>query len=142
MKTIFVKEDQLDRKWYIVDAEGKTLGRVASKVAYVLRGKHKPFYAPHQECGDYVIIINADKFTVTGGKELKKKYYYHSRHTGGIRSFTLSNMLLRRPAYPMEQAIKGMLPHNRLGRKLFTNVKVYAGKDHPHAAQQPVPLEI
>jgi len=142
MKTIFVKEDQFDRKWFVVDAEGKNLGHVAAKVAHVLRGKHKPLFAPHQECGDFVIVINADKFTVTGGKEQKKKYYYHSRHPGGLRTFTLSAMLERRPIYPLEHAIRGMLPKNRLGRKIFTNLKVYAGADHPHAAQQPVPLEI
>lgn len=142
MKTIFVKQDQLDRKWYVIDAEGKNLGRLAVKVASVLRGKHKPLYAPHQECGDFVIIINADKFTVTGGKEMKKKYYYHSRHPGGLRTFTLKAMLERRPIYPVETAIRGMLPKNRLGRKMFTNLKVYAGSEHPHAAQQPLPLEI
>lgn len=142
MKTIYVKEDQLDRKWYVIDAEGKNLGRLAARVASVLRGKHKPLYAPHQECGDFVIIINADKFTVTGGKEDKKKYYYHSRHPGGLRTFTLKAMLERRPIYPVETAIRGMLPKNRLGRKLFTNLKVYAGSEHPHTAQQPVPLEI
>ena len=142
MKTIFVKEDQLDRKWYVIDAEGKNLGHLAVKAASVLRGKHKPLYAPHQECGDFVIIINADKFTVTGGKEMKKKYYYHSRHPGGLRTFTLKAMLERRPIYPVETAIRGMLPKNRLGRKLFTNLKVYAGSEHPHAAQQPLPLEI
>lgn len=142
MKTIFVKQDQFDRKWFVIDAEGKNLGRLAVKAAYVLRGKHKPLYAPHQECGDFVIVINADKFSVTGGKEEKKKYYYHSRHPGGLRTFTLKAMLERRPIYPLEQAIRGMLPKNRLGRKLFTNLKVYAGAEHPHTAQQPTPLEI
>lgn len=142
MKTIFLKADQLDRKWYIVDAEGKTLGKVAAKVASVLRGKNKPGYAPHQECGDYVIIINAAKFAVTGNKMEDKMYYYHSRHPGGIRGFTLGKMLARRPEYPLEHAIKGMLPKTRLGRKLFTNLKVYEGAEHPHAAQKPLPLEV
>jgi large subunit ribosomal protein L13 len=142
MKTIFAKEDQLDRKWYIVDAENKTLGRVADKVATVLRGKHKTIYAPHQECGDYVIVINAEKIAVTGNKMLGKLYRYHSRYPGGLRTFTLQNMLTRRPEYPLEQAIRGMLPKTRLGRKLFTNVKVYSGSAHPHAAQKPLPLEV
>ncbi len=142
MKTIFLKNDQLDRKWYIIDAEGKNLGHIAVKVANILRGKHKPFYAPHQECGDYVIVINAEKFSVSGRKMDDKLYYYHSRYPGGLRSFTLKKMLDRRPAYPLEQAIKGMLPKTRLGRKLFTNMKVYAGTDHPHVAQQPIPLEL
>jgi len=142
MKTIFLKPDQIDRKWYIVDAEGKTLGKVATKVASVLRGKHKPYYAPHQECGDYVIIINAEKIITTGNKMDDKLYYFHSRHVGGLSTYPLKKMLERKPIYPLEHAIRGMLPKNRLGRKLFTNVKVYEGSEHPHAAQKPLPLEI
>lgn len=142
MDTIFVKPKDFDRTWYIVDAAGQNLGRVAAKVAYVLRGKNKPYYTPHQECGDYVIIINAEQVTVTNGKEDKKIYYRHSRHPGGLSQYTLKAMLQRKPGYPLETAVRGMLPKTRLGRKLFTNLKVYAGANHPHAAQQPVPLEI
>lgn len=142
MDTIFVNPKDFDRKWYLIDAEGQTLGRVATKVAYLLRGKNKAHYVPHQECGDYVVVINADKVTVTGGKMLKKKYHRHSGYPGGIKSFTLKDMLVRKPEFPLESAIRGMLPKNRLGRKLFKNVKVYAGAQHPHAAQQPVALEI
>ena len=137
MKTIFKKAADIERKWYLIDAEGQTLGRVAGKVAVLLRGKHKPEFAPHTEVGDYVVVINADKITVSGGKEKKKVYYRHSGFPGGIYSETLEKVLVRKPEFPLEHAIKGMLPKNRLGRKLFKNVKVYAGSRHPHAAQQP-----
>ncbi len=142
MDTIFVKPKDFVRTWYIVDAAGQNLGHVAAKVAYVLRGKNKPYYTPHQECGDYVIIINAEQITVTNGKEDKKIYYRHSRHPGGLSQYTFKAMIQRKPEYPLETAVRGMLPKTRLGRKLFTNLKVYAGANHPHAAQQPVPLEI
>jgi len=142
MDTIFVKPKDIERSWFIVDADGQTLGQVASKVAYVLRGKHKPLYAPHQECGDYVIVVNAAKVVVTGRKADNKLYYHHSRHPGGLRTFTFKAMLKRRPEYPLETAIRGMLPKTRLGRTLFTNLKVYAGAQHPHAAQQPRPLAV
>jgi large subunit ribosomal protein L13 len=142
MKTIFKKMADIERKWYIVDAEGQTLGRVAGKVAVMLRGKHKPEFAPHAEIGDYVVIINAEKIQVTGGKERKKVYYRHSGYPGGIYSDTLEKMLVRKPTFPLENAIRGMLPKNRLGRKLFKNVKVYAGSRHPHAAQKPEELKI
>ncbi|THB63026.1 MAG: 50S ribosomal protein L13 [Spirochaetaceae bacterium] len=137
MKTIFKKAADIERKWYLIDAEGQTLGRVAGKVAVLLRGKHKPEFAPHTEVGDYVVVINADKITVSGGKEKKKVYYRHSGFPGGIYSETLEKVLVRKPEFPLEHPIKGMLPKNRLGRKLFKNVKVYAGSRHPHAAQQP-----
>ncbi len=137
MKTIFAKTQDVERKWYLIDAEGKNLGRIAVKAAELLRGKHKPDFAPHQEMGDYVIIINAGRFTVTGNKMRDKKYYRHSGYPGGIRSENLEHVLARKPVFPIEHAIKGMLPKNRLGRKLFNNVKVYAGSDHPHAAQKP-----
>jgi large subunit ribosomal protein L13 len=142
MDTIFVNPKNFDRKWYVVDAAGQNLGRVAAKVAYVLRGKNKPYYTPHQECGDYVIIINAEKITVTGGKEDKKIYYRHSRRPGGLSQYTLKEMLQRRPEYPLEMAVRGMLPKTRLGRTIFTNLKVYTGPSHPHNAQQPLVLEI
>ncbi|KGE71607.1 50S ribosomal protein L13 [Spirochaeta lutea] len=142
METIFVKPKDFDRKWYIVDAEGKTLGRIASEVAFVLRGKNKPYYTPHQECGDYVVIVNAEKVVVSGDKLSAKKYYRHSGYPGGLTTTPLKDMLAKKPTFPLERAIRGMLPKNRLGRKLFKNLKVYAGPNHPHTAQQPLPLEI
>ncbi len=142
MKTIFVKPHEVERKWYIVDAAGKRLGRVAVKVASILRGKHKPIYTPHQEVGDYVIIINADKVVVTGNKRKDKLYYHHSGQPGGLRVESFEKVIQRKPTYPLEAAIKGMLPKNRLGRKLFKNVKIYAGETHPHGAQKPEPLQI
>jgi len=142
MKTIFVKPQEVERKWYIVDAAGKRLGRVAAKVASILRGKHKPIYTPHQEVGDFVIIINADKVVVTGNKRKDKLYYHHSGQPGGLRVESFEKVIQRKPTYPLEVAIKGMLPKNRLGRKLFKNVKIYAGEAHPHGAQKPEPLQI
>ncbi|MCX7787368.1 MAG: 50S ribosomal protein L13 [Spirochaetes bacterium] len=142
MKTIFVKPHEVERKWYIVDAAGKRLGRVAAKVASILRGKHKPIYTPHQEVGDYVIVINADKVVVTGNKRKDKLYYHHSGQPGGLRVESFEKVIQRKPTYPLEVAIKGMLPKNRLGRKLFKNVKIYAGEAHPHGAQKPEPLQI
>lgn len=142
MNTIFVKEADQQRAWYVVDAAGKPLGRVAAKVASVLRGKHKATYAPHQEMGDHVIVINADKVAVSGGKEQKKMYYKHTGFVGHLKQFNFETLLARHPEQPLELAIKGMLPHNRLGRTLFGNVKVYAGAEHPHAAQNPQPLEV
>ncbi len=142
MDTIFVKPKDIERKWYVIDASGKRLGRVAVKAANLLRGKHKPEYAPHQEVGDYVIIINADKVEVSGNKRKNKMYYRHSGYPGGLTAERFSDMIQRKPTYPMEHAVKGMLPHNRLGRKLFTNLKVYAGTDHPHTAQKPETVEI
>lgn len=142
MQTIFVKPKDVDRKWYIVDAEGKNLGRVAARVAYVLRGKNKPYYTPHQEIGDYVIIINAGKIEVTGRKRQRKLYYHHSGYPGGMKVENFEKAIGRRPTFPMEHAIRGMLPNNRMGRKLFKNVKVYADERHPHAAQKPEPLEV
>jgi large subunit ribosomal protein L13 len=137
MKTIFAKQQDIERKWYIVDAENVVLGKLCTKVASLLRGKHKPVFAPHQEVGDYVIIVNADKVRLTGRKRQAKKYYRHSGYPGGIRVENFEKMISRKPVFPVEHAIKGMLPKNRLGRKLFKNVKVYAGPDHPHTAQKP-----
>ncbi len=142
MDTIFVKPSDIERKWYVIDASGKRLGRVAVKAANLLRGKHKPEFVPHQEVGDYVIIINADKVDVSGNKRNNKMYYRHSGYPGGLTAERFSDMIQRKPTYPMEHAVKGMLPHNRLGRKLFTNLKVYAGTDHPHTAQKPETVEI
>ncbi len=142
MNTIFVKPQSIEKKWYLIDAEGKNLGRVAVAAARILRGKNKVEYVPHQDMGDYVIIINAAKASVTGNKMEDKMYYRHSMYPGGLKAESLEKMLQRKPTYPMEHAIKGMLPHGKLGRKLFTNVKIYAGAEHPHAAQQPIAVEI
>ncbi len=142
MKTLYADEKKIERKWYIVDAEGVTLGRLATRVATILRGKHKPIFTPFQELGDYVIVINAAKFNVTGKKMTDKMYYRHTGYPGGLRTANLAKMLESKPEFPVEHAIRGMLPKNRMGRKLFNNLKVYAGSDHPHAAQQPEPLTI
>jgi len=142
MNTIFLKPGQIQRKWYVIDAEGVTLGKLAVKVATLLRGKHRPYYAPHQEMGDYVIVVNAEKVTVSGRKRTDKIYYHHTGYPGALRSRTFEEAIDKKPTFPVEHAIKGMLPKNRLGRKLFGNVKVYAGSDHPHVAQQPEKLEI
>ena len=141
MKTIFVKPQSIEKKWYLIDAEGKTLGRVAAEAAKILRGKNKVEYVPHQDLGDYVIIINAAKASVTGNKMEDKIYYRHSMYPGGLKAESLEKMLQRKPTYPMEHAIKGMLPHGKLGKRLFTNVKIYAGPEHPHQAQQPIAVE-
>lgn len=140
MKTIFAKQADVERKWYIIDAEGEILGDVATKAAVLLRGKHKPVYAPHQEVGDYVIVVNADKVALAGDKADKKVYYRHSGYPGGLTTEGFRKTIVRKPTFPVEHAIRGMLPKNRLGRKLFTNLKVYAGANHPHAAQKPEPI--
>ncbi|HLN63230.1 MAG TPA: 50S ribosomal protein L13 [Symbiobacteriaceae bacterium] len=143
MSTTFMANPQnVERKWYVVDAEGKTLGRLASKVAAVLRGKHKPTFTPHTDAGDFVIIINADKIAVTGKKMEDKIYRRHSGFPGGMKETKLKDMLVRRPERPLELAIKGMLPHNRLGADMYRKLKVYAGSEHPHAAQKPEVLEV
>ncbi len=142
MKTIFVKPKDVVKKWYLIDAEGKRLGRVAVEAAKILRGKNKPEFAPHQDLGDYVIIINAEKAELTGGKETKKIYYRHSGYPSGLTAEVYEDMVKRKPVFPMEHAVRGMLPKGRLGRTLFTNLNVYAGADHPHAAQQPIKVEI
>ncbi|MDX9809879.1 MAG: 50S ribosomal protein L13 [Sphaerochaetaceae bacterium] len=142
MKTIFVKPQSIEKKWYLIDAEGKELGRVAVAAARILRGKNKPEFVRHQDLGDFVIIINAAKAALTGNKYEDKKYYRHSQYPGGLTVEPYARMIVRKPTFPMEHAVKGMLPKGRLGNKLFTNMKVYAGADHPHAAQQPVKVEI
>jgi len=141
-KTYMANPQNVERKWYVVDAEGKTLGRLASKVAAILRGKHKPTFTPHVDCGDYVIIVNAEKIQVTGKKAKEKVYYRHSGYPGGQKATTFEQMIARRPERVLELAIKGMLPHNRLGRQMYRKLKVYAGPEHPHAAQKPEPLEV
>ncbi len=142
MKTIFVKPKTVEKKWYLIDAEGKNLGRVAVAAARILRGKNKPEYVPHQDMGDYVIIINAAKATVTGNKVDDKKYYRHSMYPGGLSVETYGQLIERKPTFPMEHAVKGMLPHGKLGRALFTNLRVYADAQHPHAAQKPIVVEL
>ncbi len=141
MKTIFVKPKDFERKWWLIDAENQVLGRLASRVVLLLRGKHKAMYTPHQEVGDWVIIINAEKVAVTGNKREGKIYYRHSGYPGGLKAEPLGRLIDRKPTAPLERAIKGMLPKGRLGRKLFTNVKIYAGPKHPHAAQKPEKIE-
>ncbi len=128
------------RAWWVIDAEGKPLGRLASRIATVLRGKHKPSYTPHVDAGDFVIVVNASKVLLTGNKLEQKNYYHHSGEPGGFRVEPYENLLVRKPTLPVTKAVKGMLPKNVLGRELITKLKVYAGPDHPHAAQQPQPL--
>jgi large subunit ribosomal protein L13 len=142
VKTYQATAQDRERDWWVVDADGKTLGRLASQIAEVLRGKRKPTYTPHVDVGDFVIVINAEKIAVTGKKLTDKRYYRHSGYPGGIRSRTLGEMLDRRPEEVIRKAVKGMLPRNRLARAQLTKLKVYAGPDHPHAAQKPKKLEI
>ena len=141
MKTFTAKPHEIERKWFVVDAQGQTLGRLATQVATVLRGKHKPIYTPHVDCGDYVIVVNADKIHVTGQKLDDKIYYRHSNYPGGLKQVTLRRQLQTHPERVIEAAVRGMLPKNRLGRKMFKKLKVYAGPDHPHQAQQPESLD-
>ena len=137
MKTYMANPDKIERKWYVVDAEGQTLGRLASEVAKVLRGKNKPEYTPHIDTGDYVIVINADKIKVTGKKLNQKIYYHHSDYVGGMKETTLAEMMAKKPEMVVELAVKGMLPKGPLGRSMYTKLFVYAGPEHKHAAQKP-----
>jgi large subunit ribosomal protein L13 len=141
-KTSLPSADSLDRQWYLVDAENQTLGRLASEVASVLRGKNKPTYTPHLDTGDFVIVINADKVRVSGNKATQKIYRRHSGRPGGMKTETFEHLQARLPERIVEKAIKGMLPHNALGRQLFRKLKVYKGSEHPHAAQQPQVLAL
>ena len=134
--------DKIDRKWYVVDAKGATLGRLASEVASVLRGKNKPEFTPHVDCGDYVIVVNADKIKVTGKKLDQKIYYHHSDYVGGMKETTLKELLAKKPERVIEFAVKGMLPKGPLGRKMYTKLHVYAGPEHNHAAQKPEVMTI
>jgi len=142
MKTVFITAETADRAWYVIDAEGKPLGRVAAKVASIVRGKTKPTYTPSQETGDFVVIVNADKVAVTGRKRSDKMYHHHTGFVGGIKSFTFGALIERHPTEPLELAVKGMLPKGPLGRKLLKNAKFYAGPKHPHSAQQPTAIEL
>ncbi|MBD1860533.1 MULTISPECIES: 50S ribosomal protein L13 [Trichocoleus] len=141
-KTYLPPQDTLDRKWYVVDAADKRLGRLASEIAMVLRGKNKPTYTPSMDTGDFVIVVNADKVAVTGKKRSQKLYRRHSGRPGGMKTETFAKLQARVPERIVEQAVRGMLPKNTLGRQLFTKLKVYAGPEHPHAAQQPEVLNI
>ena len=141
-KTSLPSTDTLERQWYLVDAENQTLGRLASEVASVLRGKNKPTYTPHLDTGDFVVVINADKIRVSGNKPTQKLYRRHSGRPGGMKTETFAHLQARIPERIVERAIKGMLPHNALGRQLFRKLKVYKGSDHPHAAQQPQVLAL
>ena len=142
MKTVFVKPASVERKWFVINAEGKVLGRVAAKVASIVRGKTKAIFAPHQEMGDYVVVINAEKIAVTGRKAQQKVYHHHSGYPGGLKTHNFETVIARHPTQPLENAIKGMLPKGPLGKKLAKNAKIYAGAAHPHAAQNPTAIEL
>ncbi len=142
LKTFQGNSDNVEIKWYLVDAEGQTLGRLASQIAMIIRGKNKPTYTPYADTGDFVVVINADKIHVTGNKMNDKIYYNHTGYPGGLKQRTLKQMLQAKPEEVLRRAIWGMLPHNRLGRKLMGKVKIYAGTEHPHEAQQPVLLSL
>ena len=142
MKTFVAKPAEVERKWYVVDATGKTLGRLATQIATILRGKHKPIYTPHVDTGDYVIIVNAEKIEVTGKKRTDKMYRWHTGYPGGLRERSFQEMMDKQPERILYDAIKGMLPHNTLGRDMIRKLKVYAGPNHDHAAQKPETLEL
>ncbi|MCW9013090.1 MAG: 50S ribosomal protein L13 [Gammaproteobacteria bacterium] len=142
MKTFSAKPETVKRDWYVVDADGKTLGRLATEIARRLRGKHKPVYTPHVDTGDYIVVVNAEKVRVTGNKTTDKRYYSHTGFIGGIKSITFDKLIDKKPEMIIERAVKGMLPKNPLGRAMYRKLKVYAGPDHKHTAQQPKALEI
>jgi large subunit ribosomal protein L13 len=142
MKTFVAKEHEVEKKWHLVDADGKVLGRLASEIAELLRGKNKPIFTPHMDAGDYVIVVNADKVVLTGDKLDKKIYYHHSGYVGGLKQTTAKDMLRKRPENLLMLAVKGMLPKTSLGRRQLKKLKIYAGPDHPHQAQNPEKLEI
>jgi large subunit ribosomal protein L13 len=139
-KTKSAKNEEVERKWFVIDAEGEKVGRMCSRIAHILRGKHKPSYTPHVDCGDHVIVINAEKVRFTGQKLDQKEYQTYSGYPGGQKTATARELLQKRPIRVIELAVKGMLPKNRLGRQMFRKLFVYEGSDHPHAAQQPEPL--
>ena len=142
MKTVSTKPAEVTRDWYVVDAEGKTLGRLATEIARRLRGKHKPEFTPHVDTGDYIVVVNAEKVHVTGKKAQDKMYYRHTGYTGGVRSMSFEKMVDHAPERTIEFAVKGMLPKGPLGRAMYTKLKVYAGNEHPHQAQQPQELTL
>ena len=142
MKTFSAKPDAVKRDWYVVDADGKTLGRLATEIAHRLRGKHKAEYTPHVDTGDYIVVVNAEKIQVTGNKAKGKQYHHHTGYVGNLKSISFEKLIDKAPERVIQTAVKGMLPRNPLGRAMFTKLKVYAGSEHPHAAQQPQPLSI
>lgn len=142
MKTYVAKPNEVERKWFLVDADGQVLGRLASRVATILRGKHKPIYTPHVDTGDHVIIVNAEKVRLTGKKAQQKKYFRHSGYPGGARFESFTDMLRKHPERVLEKAVWGMLPHNKLGKKMYKKLKIYAGEEHPHQAQKPEKIEL
>ncbi|MEJ2632499.1 MAG: 50S ribosomal protein L13 [Acidihalobacter sp.] len=142
MKTFSAKPAEVRRDWFVVDASGKTLGRLSTEIARRLRGKHKPEYTPHVDTGDYIIVVNAEKLRVTGAKSKDKMYYWHTGYIGNMKSASFEKMMERNPARVLQLAVKGMLPRNPLGRSMFRKLKIYAGSEHKHAAQQPTPLDI
>ena len=142
MKTFSAKPDSVTRDWFVVDADGKTLGRLATEIAHRLRGKHKAEYTPHVDTGDYIVVINAEKVTVTGNKAKNKLYYHHTGYVGNLKSISFEKQIEKAPERVLQTAVKGMLPHNPLGRTMLKKLKVYAGSEHPHAAQQPQLLNI
>ena len=142
MTTFMAKPGQIDRKWHVLDADGKTLGAVAAEAAVLLRGKHKPIFTPHVDTGDFVIVVNAEKAVLTGKKLLQKEYITHSGYPGGLKRTAYSVMMTNKPERAMEHAVKGMLPKNKLGQKMYRKLKVYRGPEHPHQAQKPEPWEI
>jgi large subunit ribosomal protein L13 len=142
MKTTFVKPAEVERKWFVIDGQGKVLGRIAARAASIVRGKEKAVYAPHQEVGDFVVVVNAEKILVSGRKAQDKLYHHHTGYVGGLKTTTYEKLAARHPESPLKLAIKGMLPKGPLGRKLLKNVKVYAGSGHPHAAQNPQAIEL
>ncbi len=137
MKTFMAKPNEVTRKWYLIDADGKTLGRLASEIAILLRGKHKPIFTPHVDVGDHVIVVNAEKIHLTGNKLTQKRYYRHSGYPGGIKSIDYQTFINKAPDKVILKAVKGMLPHNKLGSQMLTKLRVYRGSEHPHAAQMP-----
>ena len=142
MKTFSAKAEEINREWFLIDAEGKTLGRMASEIALRLRGKHKPEFTPHVDTGDYIVVVNAEKVAVTGNKLNDKMYHHHTGYVGNLKSINLKDLLEKHPERVIEKAVKGMLPKNSLGRQMYRKLKVYAGPEHPHAAQEPKDLEI
>jgi large subunit ribosomal protein L13 len=142
MKTFVAKEAEIDKKWYLVDAENKVLGRLASQIAMRLRGKHKPIFTPHADTGDFIVVINAQKVSMTGAKPDQKVYYRHSGYVGGLKEITAEKLLAKKPERVIRSAVKGMLPKNSLGRRQLKKLKIYAGSEHPHEAQKPEKLEI
>jgi large subunit ribosomal protein L13 len=142
MKTVSARKETVTRQWYVVDAAGKTLGRLCTEIANRLRGKHKPEFTPHVDTGDYIVVVNAEKILVTGNKTTDKLYQHHTGYPGGIKTISFNKMVVKSPEMIIEKAVKGMMPKNKLSRAMLSKLKVYAGKDHPHSAQQPSLLEI